>query len=193
MSVRPLLLLPVFGFAVLSGSASAASFTNIFINGVLASSGNPTLFGTSGLTFSLPNHFLVGVGTKTVTLDYTVTADPGKTLTMFSFYPVGVAKYGTVTIDNDHTNGGTQTNNYSVSAGSTTITLPSSENNALTPSQTSFNVHTAIKLTSSNIYGVNKVTLYSVSYTEAVPEPASLAAIGLGLGAILARRRKGSK
>ncbi|MEQ1824057.1 MAG: PEP-CTERM sorting domain-containing protein [Fimbriimonadaceae bacterium] len=192
MSVRLIKFLPVLGLSLLGAIAPAASFTNIFIDGVLAGPGNPTLFGSSGLTFSLPSHFLLGVGTKSLTLDYRVTADPGKSLTAFSMFPTGVARNGTVSIVNSHTNGSTQNDTYAFTAGNSLTTLPNSLNNGLN-GMTQYDVHAVINLVGAATNSVNKVTIYSVSYTESVPEPASLAAISLGLGALVARRRRNIK
>jgi len=37
---------------------------------------------------------------------------------------------------------------------------------------------------------LNKATIYTLRYTEAGPEPATMAALGLGIAAMLRRKRK---
>lgn len=180
------LVIPVAG-------AHAITFSNFLINGVTPPSGNPSAFGANGISFSIPDHFLVGIGVKTLTLNYRVTATPGNLLTTFSFFPVGTSKNGSVAINTAHTNGGTQNTPYLFSNGPTLASLPSQLNNVLSPQKPFYDVTTVITLTGNAADSINKATIYSVSYTEAVPEPASMAVIGLGFGTILARRNKRKK
>lgn len=183
----------IFGLLALAMSATVAhslTFSNFLINGIAPGPGNPSAFGANGISFSIPDHFLVGIGVKTLTLNYRVTATPGFVLNGFSMYPVGVAKQGSVAINTAHVNGGTQNTPYLVTAGSTLTSLPNMTNVALVPQKPFYDVTTVITLTGNTTDAINKATVYSVSYAEAVPEPASLAAIALGFGAILARRNR---
>lgn len=179
--------------AVPAAGAHAISFSNFLINGSAPGAGNPSAFGPSGVSFSIPQHFLVGIGVQSLTIQYRVTATPGNVLTGYSYFPVGNAKNGKVEINTDHTNGGTQNTLYSFTAGGTLQSLPSVTNVALSPQQSFFDVTTVITLTGQTTDALNKVTIYSVSYTEAVPEPATMAALGLGFGTILARRNRRKK
>lgn len=169
--------------------AYAITFSNIFIDGNPAS-GSP--FGPSGITFTIPNHFIVGLGSKSLEILYRVEATPGHFLTSFDMFPVGNSRLGSVDIQVDHSNGGIEGHLYSVSTGSTLISLPSETNIALSGTKSYYDVRTVIDLTGLTTNSVNTVSLYSVSYAEAVPEPASMAALALGLGALAARRRKGN-
>lgn len=176
------------GVAVPVAGAYAVSFSNILING-LPASGSP--FGSNGIGFSIPDHFLVGIGAKTLTINYRVDATPGKVLTGFDMFPVGNSRNGSVNINVDHVNAGLENHLYSVTGGSSLITLPSQTNIALSGTKSFYDVTTTISLTGTAANSVNKVTIYNVSYAEAVPEPATMTALALGLGAIVARRRKG--
>lgn len=176
--------------AVPIAGAHAVAFSNFLINGVAPPPGNPSQFGANGVSFSIPNNFLVGIGVKTLTINYRVTAAPGKLLDAFSMFPVGNSKKGSVKIDVDHTNAGTQTTNYFFSSGATLTSVPSQPNNPLTPAKSFFDVTTTITLTGNEADSINTVSIYNVSYSEAVPEPASMAILGLGLAGFAARRRR---
>ncbi len=176
--------------AVPLASAHAITFSNIFIDGVSASG---TAFGSNGISFSVPNNFLVGVGTKTLKIQYRVDATAGNELSSFGVFPVGITKLGSVAFSVDHTNGGTQTYNYSQTGGASATSLTSVPTIALAPRASFYDVTTMVTLTGNAATSVNKLTIYSVSYTEAVPEPASMMAMTIGVGTLFARRRKGKK
>lgn len=191
-SYKPLLL--VAALAIPVAGAHAITFSNFLINGVPPGAGNPTSFGPNGLSFSIADNFLVGVGAKTLTINYRVDATPGMLLDQFSIFPVGTSRKGSVGIDVTHVNGGSQTVNYLFSnATATTMSLTSQLNNNLSPKKAFYDVTTVIKLTGTAADSVNKLTIYNVSYTEAVPEPASMTALALGLGTIFARRARKKK
>jgi hypothetical protein len=187
------LLALVGAMAIPVAGAHAISFSNFLINGVAPPAGNPSAFGSNGVSFSIPDHFLVGIGVKTLTLNYRVTATPGNVLDTFSIFPVGTSKKGNVSIVNSHVNGSSQIDNYSFSGGASLTSLPSQTNIPLFVQKPFYDVSTVITLTGNAADSVNKVTIYSVSYTEAVPEPASMAALALGFGTMLARRNKRNK
>lgn len=174
-------------------ASQAITFSNFQINGS-ATSGNPTLFGTNGLTWTLPTNFLVGLGTSTITLDYDVQATSGFFLDGFTVTPVGTAKNGTVSVTNNHINGGTQTDLYTRTAGGTQMTLDP-ETFSLT-GNTAFHVTAVISLTGlmAGTDSINKLTIYNVSYSEApVPEPATMAAMLVGGGFLASRRKRRNK
>jgi hypothetical protein len=173
----------------LVGAAQAITFSNFTINGSPAPSGNPVLFGSNGLTFSLPSHFLVGTGSSTLQVGYTVTASGGNVLTGFTVSPVGNVRNGSVNIINQHVNGGTVTSNYLVSSAAPLISLPS-QSFVLPGTQNTYNVTATINLAGLTSNAISKVTIYNVSYTEAVPEPGTLLALTMGGAALLARRRR---
>ncbi len=179
--------------AIPIAGAHAITFSNFLINGVAPPPGNPTAFGPNGISFSIPNHFLIGIGVSTLTIDYRVTATAGNLLNGFSVFPVGNSRNGSVSIRNDHTNGGTQTTPYLFVGGPVLASLPNQLNNPLAPQQAFFDVKTVITLTGTANNSINKTTIYNVSYTEAVPEPATLAVVSLGFGTLLARRNRRKK
>lgn len=176
------------GVAIPVAGAYAVSFSNILING-LPASGSP--FGSSGIGFSIPDHFLVGIGFKSLTISYRVDATPGNVLTGFDMYPVGNSRNGRVDIGVAHSNAGVENHLYTVTSGSSLISLPSQTNIALSGTKSFYDVTTTIDLTGVAANSVNTVSIYNVSYAEAVPEPATMAAVALGLGALASRRRKG--
>lgn len=178
-----------FAVAVPVAGAHAISFSNIFIDGNPAS-GSP--FGPNGITFAIPNHFLVGAGTKSLVINYRVDATPGYLLSSFDMFPVGNSRNGNVDINVVHSNGGVENHVYSVVTGNTLVSLPSQVNNTLSGTKSFYDVTTVIDLSGHSANSVNTVSLYSVSYAEAVPEPASMAALALGFGALVSRRRKGN-
>lgn len=180
---RRLFVMALAGAAV--ASAHAVNFTNITVTGT--NFGQISSFGPNGITVDLADHFLVGNGTRVVTITYRVDAAAGMVLSDFTISPVGLAKDGSVAIDVNHQGEGTT--NYLVSAGATPTAL-TTQNYALSSTQAGYDVITTITLNGTAANSVNKATIYNVSYGEAVPEPATMAALGLGVAALLRRRRR---
>jgi len=166
-------------------SAQAVNFTNITVTGT--NFGQFNNFGTNGLTFNLADHFLIGTGTRVVTITYRVDADAGMVLSDFTVSPVGLSQDGTVAVDVNHTGEGIT--NYAVNGGATPVALPTQTYN-LSGTQTGYDVTTTITLTGNLNSSVNKATIYNISYNQAVPEPASLAALGIGAVALIRKRRR---
>lgn len=179
---RRLLLI---GLGVASvASAQAVTFTNITVTG--SNFGQFNNFGTNGLTVNLADHFLIGTGTRVVTISYHVEADAGMVLTDFTISPVGVSQDGSVAVDVNHVGEGVT--NYVVNGGNTPIVLPT-QSFSLSATQSGYDVVSTITLTGNAASAINKATIYNVSYNQAVPEPASMAALGIGVVALIRRRR----
>lgn len=166
-------------------SANAATFTNITVTGT--GFGQFSNFGANGLTFNLADNFLIGTGSKVVTINYHVDADPGMSLSDFTVSPVGVTQNGSVNIDVNHV--GEFTSNY-VAIGGGSPSVLGSQTFALSATQTGYDVVTTITLNGLGANSINKATIYNVSYTQQpVPEPATMAVLGLGIAALVRRRR----
>ncbi|HZH98589.1 MAG TPA: PEP-CTERM sorting domain-containing protein [Fimbriimonadaceae bacterium] len=176
-------------FGLACASAQSISFTDILINGAPAGPPQVTAFGPTGLTFSLPALFQLGPGTKTLVLNYNVFASPGQVLTGVEMIPVGVVQNAQVTITAAHLNDTTQNALFTQFGGPSSAPLGSSTT-SLTGNKTTFQVTTTITLDSSASAGLAHVSIYNVRYTEAVPEPASFAALSLGALALLRKRKK---
>ncbi len=166
-------------------SAHAVNFTNITVTG--SGFGQISNFGANGITVNLADHFLIGTGTRVVTISYRVDADAGFQLSDFTISPVGVSLDGSVKVDVNHIGEGIT--NYAVNGAGTPLTLPT-QNYALSGTQTGYDVMTTITLNGNSANSLNKATIYNVSYTQQpVPEPATMAALGLGIAALVRRRR----
>lgn len=172
----------------LCASATAISFTNITITG--SPLGSSSFLGSDGISFVLPDHYVVGTGTRLVTVGYRVTATSGQYLSSVSMVPNGLLQNGSVAIDADHVDGGTQTFSIVQSAGGTTTAI-NNGGGAFTGQHNFFDVSTTIDLAATA--GVAKVSIYNAIYAEQpVPEPASMAALLVGSAGFLARRRRRS-
>lgn len=178
-----------FGTLVLMGalsvSAGAISFTNITIVG--SPLGSTAFLGSDGISFVLPDHYVVGTGTRLVTVGYRVTATSGQYLSSVSLVPNGLLQNGSVRIDANHVNGGTQTFSIVQSVGGTTTAI-NNGGGSFTGQNGLFDVTTTIDLAATS--GVAKVSIYNAIYAEQpVPEPASMVALLVGSAGFLARRR----
>lgn len=169
----------------LCATSSAISFTNISISG--SPLGSSALLGSDGISFILPDHYVVGTAARLVTVGYRVTASAGQYLSSVSMVPNGLLQNATVRIDANHVNVGTQTFSIVQSAGGTTTAI-NNGGGAFAGQKSFYDVTTTIDLSATS--GVAKVSIYNAIYAQQpVPEPASMAAILVGSAGFLARRR----
>ncbi len=164
--------------------ASAITFTDVTVAG---STGSWSVIGSgNGIRFVMPDAYVIPAGNKTITLSYRVDATPGYVLDSYTAEPTGSVKNGTVGIQVQHVAGAnTLTDSYVVNAGSSVLDL-SGFGFGLDPVASGFNVTHTIDLAATR--GMAKLTAYTVQYTEAVPEPASVAALVAGLGFLASRK-----
>ncbi len=180
---RTLGILSLLG--ALSAAASAISFTNITITG--SPLGSSSFLGSDGISFTLPDNYVVGTGSRRVTLGYRVTATSGQYLTTVSMVPNGLLMNAHAHIDANHVNGGTQTFSIDQTAGGTTTAIGNG-GGPFAGQNSFFDVTTTLDLDATN--GVAELTIYNAIYSEQpVPEPASMAALLVGSVGFLARRR----
>ena len=174
--------LGILGLLTIAHAAHAISFTSVAAS-VPSSS---ALIGTNGLLVQIPSHFLVGVGSKTATITYTVTASAGHNLTSVTLDPNGLTVGGSqVSVASTHPSDVTAT----FVANTMAATVLGSSVTPLNGTNNQYNVSTVVSLTGAQS-GLAKVSVMQFFYSEApVPEPATLGAIAIALSAI-ARRRK---
>lgn len=170
-------------------AASAITFSNVLVNGGSASYGT---IGSDGLYVQLPGNVVNGNAIASVSVTYTVTASTGYVLTGVTLQPNGAVVNASAKVDAFHTGGPTasffqQNPTDPVLLGQTYTAL----NNL-----SSYDVTTRIVLTgTSAVPSIAKMSIYNAIYTEAVPEPASMGALALGIAGLAARRlkRRGAK
>ncbi|MFZ4507066.1 MAG: PEP-CTERM sorting domain-containing protein [Fimbriimonas sp.] len=163
-------------------SANAAiSFSNINTpGGVTANvSGGSITFTASDFFFS------TGAGLKTFGVSYTVTSSLGA-LTTAEISNPGLLKKAWFKAEIDH-DGDLADHTWSA-AGSSAANLSPSLFVAL-DDQSSYNVELTISA-QANAGGYVNAKNTNVAYNEAVPEPASMAALALGFGLIAKRRNR---
>lgn len=170
---------------VLAAQASAVSFSG-FSSSL---SYTTSLVGTNGLSFQIPSNVLVGVGSKVETVSFTVTATSGMKLTSVQLVPNGSVRMGSVSISAPHD----VTANFSQINGTSTVQVLGNSTTTL-GGLTSYTVTATMSLNGTASNSVAKISDMRFLYTEApVPEPASMTALALGMGAIVARRARRSK
>ncbi|MFZ4507074.1 MAG: PEP-CTERM sorting domain-containing protein [Fimbriimonas sp.] len=162
-------------------SANAAiSFSNINTPvGVTATvAGGSISFNASNFFFGSP------AGVRSYTVTYTVTSSLGA-LTTAEISNPGLLKNAWFTANIDH-DGAFADKTWT--AGATASTLSPSEFVGLND-QASYNVILDISA-KANAGGYVNAKTTNVAYNEAVPEPASMAALALGFGLIAKRRNR---
>lgn len=183
----------LIGAALLSigvgSAASAITFSNVLVDGNAATYG---MIGSSGLYVQLPGNVVSGNQVKTVSITYTVAASMGNYLTGVSLEPNGAVMNASATIVADHAGGPTA--NFFQQNPTDPVLLGTSF--TVLNNLTSYDVTARIKLEGTDqAPSLGKISIYNAIYTEAVPEPASMGALGVGLAGLVARRirRRGAK
>ncbi|RYG27374.1 PEP-CTERM sorting domain-containing protein [bacterium] len=181
----------------MSAAASAAIvISNVSVLG--ASVVQQGYEGSNGysIVFSAADAAAKGNGaSKTITLSYTVSSTDS--IVGYQYSPLGTVFRGDVGTIINH---GIQSDSYAWSSPITAtqtadLTQPAAQGLS---GLTSYNVTATIDLstlssTPRNRLGVAALTQYNIAYnTQAVPEPASLAALAVGGFALLRRRRNRS-
>lgn len=181
---------PVAGLALLAGSAMAIDFgTNATINGTsytVGGANSPVQRLGDALSFSLPSAFATDAP-KTITLGYSVFATPASFLTQATEFGTGAATgSSTVRFDTVYTSGSFTETSSQTNTG--TNNFPTFTHTFAAP-RPSWNVLTTLTLTPGG-GGVAKSSAYTANYQAAVPEPVSIATLGVGLLGLVARKRR---
>lgn len=184
MLIKRYFAVVVLLLALLS-SARAITFTFVGSTGVTVSS--TRMIGSDGYEFQIPTFFLVGSGSRTATISYTVTADAGYTLTEVTLDPNGSVQSGaTATVSAPHNS---ETANFSQSSGP--LAQLGSSVTPLSGVHDTYAVTMTLALANPDPAAISKISVMQVFYAQqAVPEPGTLMAIGAGLAAFVAKRKK---
>jgi hypothetical protein len=180
-------------FLLAVAANAGMSFTEVTVNG--ASIVQQGMLGVNGYTvkFDAVGSKVTGNGkSKTITLGYIVTST--EELTGFTFSPLGSTLKGNVSVQLDHS--GIKDTFQWGSTTSSVASLAQRSPETLTSLYT-YKVQAKIDLstlstTPTNRFGIASLSQYNISYQTAspVPEPASLAVVGIGIAGLLGRRRR---
>lgn len=177
--------------AALAGGVHAITFSGL--SGTNATGSG--LIGSNGFYIQSPSFVQNGVGSISASYTWTVTATPGFFLSSVTLQPNAlVVGGGQISITAPHPSDATATLNFSSIAPA----IPSATITALSGNFTSYTVTARVTLTvpAGNETGsrLAKLSVFQAFYNEQpVPEPATMAALGLGVAAVAARRKKGGK
>ncbi len=183
---------PVNRYKLVAGLALVASVVGahaISFSGVNADVNHTWgTIGADGLYIQVPSHTLFGVGNKVVNFSYNVSATPGFLLNKVRFVPNGAVGFG----------GASKITTFHGAISQTAITSAVgapiqifSASFGLAPAA-SYVVTGSMTLTGTQANSLAKISVGQFFYEEQpVPEPATLAALGLGAAAML--RRKGGR
>lgn len=172
--------------AGLAIAANAVTFTGVSISGTGSTNATFTQVGNS-LLLSLPSLVAFNGSANTVTVNYTVTANPGFVLPSITVDPVGsIVGTGTANVNVTHTPTGPDGGASWMSPGG--LSSFTATNSVFSSAYAGV---ATVNLT-SGVGGISKLTQLTVTY-QPVPEPATLGALAVGLAGILARRKRGAK
>jgi hypothetical protein len=189
--IRSARFLAVALMATLAGGVHAITFSGL--GGSMATGSG--LIGSNGFFIQSPAFVQNGVGTMTATFTWTVNATPGFLLTSVKLQPNAlVSGGGSISISAPHPADATATLNF-FSAGPA---IPAPTTTALSGTFSSYNVTATVTLNVPPAMpptpNFAKQSVFQAFYTEQpVPEPATMAALALGVAGIAARRNKGGK
>lgn len=166
--------------------ASSQAITFTFQGSTGAAVTSSGTLGANGYFFQIPSYFLIGAGSKSATISYTVSASPGFYLDSVTLDPNGsVQGDSVVTISAPHS-----TDLASYSDTSTALAQLGSATTLLLTQQSSYSVTMSLNITNPGATSIGKVSVMQVFYTQQpVPEPATLLALGAGAAALISRKR----